>query len=215
MPTIRSSFFVMLMRVALVSFVSSWSFCEAFTSKVSCEAFTSKVATPSALPTTSRTSRPWMLYSSSTNRVVAEADKHNSDNSNISGRRLVFQGMESFRAGQITESIQLFNQAATIQPSLQPFLWQRGISLYYAGGDGDAQFFQEASRQFRNDVTVNPLDVEEIVWDIACQLRMSPDPFPPVNAMSLPAGKTDSRRIMVRNESIYVVLWNVCVELAL
>jgi hypothetical protein len=45
-------------------------------------------------------------------------------------------------------------------------------------------------------VTVNPLDVEEIVWDIACQLRLSPTTFPPVRAMSLPTGKTDSRRIM-------------------
>jgi hypothetical protein len=116
--------------------------------------------------------------------------------SNVSGRKLVFQGMEAFRAGQITESIQLFDQAATVQPSLQPFLWQRGISLYYANE------YASASRQFQTDVTVNPLDVEEIVWDIACQLRMQmqsdidTSTFPPANAMSLPLGKTDSRRIM-------------------
>jgi hypothetical protein len=109
----------------------------------------------------------------------------------ISGRKLVFQGMEAFRAGQITESVQLFDQAEKVQPSLQPFLWQRGISLYYANE------FAAASRQFQNDVTVNPLDVEEIVWDIACQLRNpSEKSFPPANAMALPLGKTDSRRIM-------------------
>jgi hypothetical protein len=115
----------------------------------------------------------------------------------ISGRKLVFQGMEAFRAGQITESVQLFDQAERVQPSLQPFLWQRGISLYYANE------FAAASRQFQNDVTVNPLDVEEIVWDIACQLRImqqsdtdTSTTFPPANAMALPLGKTDSRRIM-------------------
>lgn len=119
---------------------------------------------------------------------------------NVSGRRLVFQGMEAFRAGQLTESIELFDQAAQVQPSLQPFLWQRGISLYYADQ------FSQASRQFQTDVTVNPLDVEEIVWDIACQLRATKDTtFPPVGAMSLPAGKIDSRRIMVRTVQCHVV----------
>ena len=129
---------------------------------------------------------------------MAAADASN--NNNVSGRQLVFRGMEAFRAGQLTESVQLFDQAAAVQPSLQPFLWQRGIALYYANQ------FAAASRQFQNDVTVNPLDVEEIVWDIACRLRnqipsdtdtsASTSTFPPVGAMSLPAGKTDSRRIM-------------------
>jgi hypothetical protein len=150
-----------------------------------------------------------MLYSSSTNTIAAADTNSDSNNNNVSGRKLVFQGMESFRAGQVTESIQLFDQAAAVQPSLQPFLWQRGISLYYAG-----DLFSEASRQFQNDVTVNPLDVEEIVWDIACQLRMHPETFPPVNAMSLPAGKTDSRRIMVRYYKYVYVLRIDCIASA-
>ncbi len=129
---------------------------------------------------------------------MAAADASN--NNNVSGRQLVFRGMEAFRAGQLTESVQLFDQAAAVQPSLQPFLWQRGIALYYANQ------FAGATSKCQNDVTVNPLDVEEIVWDIACRLRnqipsdtdtsASTSTFPPVGAMSLPAGKTDSRRIM-------------------
>ena len=51
--------------------------------------------------------------------------------------------------------------------------------------------------KFRFDVKVNPLDVEEIVWDIACQMQLNPDTFPPTNKMSLPRGKTDKRKIMV------------------
>jgi hypothetical protein len=54
------------------------------------------------------------------------------------------------------------------------------------------------STQFRYDVKVNPLDVEEIVWDIACQNRLKlQNPDYNVNTISLPAGKTDRRRIMV------------------
>lgn len=119
------------------------------------------------------------------------------DGSAVSGRRLVFQGMEAFRAGQVTQSVGFFDEAAAAQPSIEPYLWQRGISLYYQDS------FEDASRQFRTDVRVNPSDVEEIVWDIACLLRMNTTPadskkVPPVAAMALPAGKTDSRRIMVR-----------------
>jgi len=46
---------------------------------------------------------------------------------------------------------------------------------------------------------VNPLDVEEIVWDIACQNRlMEQNPDYELKKMALPAGKNDRRRIMVR-----------------
>jgi hypothetical protein len=146
MPTIR----LFLFFTSAVLFVSSWSSCRAFT------------VTTSSLPprldqrrngrkATKGTSK---LFSGSTNTVTAVSDTN-------SGRSLVFQGMEAFRGGRLSESIQLFDQAAAAQPSLQPFLWQRGISLYYADQ------FEAASRQFQTDVTVNPLDVEEIVWDIA------------------------------------------------
>jgi hypothetical protein len=111
-------------------------------------------------------------------------------------RSLIVQGMEAFRRGDVTGSIQYFDRAEHAQgPSLTPFLWQRGISYYYADD------FALASRQFRTDVQVNPSDVEEIVWDIASQLRMM-DPaaqqFPVPNQMSLPPGMRDRRRIMVR-----------------
>ena len=45
---------------------------------------------------------------------------------------------------------------------------------------------------------VNPLDVEEIVWDIACQSRLKGiNPEYEMRKMSLPQGKRDRRRIMV------------------
>ena len=45
---------------------------------------------------------------------------------------------------------------------------------------------------------MNPLDVEEIVWDIACQNRMKlQNSNYAIKQMSLPPGKTDRRKIMV------------------
>lgn len=54
--------------------------------------------------------------------------------------------------------------------------------------------------QFRIDVKVNPLDVEEIVWDIASLSRLNPSEVPPATIMSLPKGRTDRRKIMVRTD---------------
>merc|ERR1711862_860889 len=87
----------------------------------------------------------------------------------------------------------------------------------------------EGSNQFRNDVSVNPLDVEEIVWDIACQLRYQQQQqqqqsqeegiidgkeevlvvFPPKNMLSLPKGKKDRRKIM---SVVYKLFRNECKE---
>jgi hypothetical protein len=106
--------------------------------------------------------------------------------------------MNEFRAGKVAESIRLFDEAEALQgPTLTPYLWQRGLSYYYANE------FEAASRQFRIDVRVNPSDVEEIVWDIASQLRRnqqigSPQQFPLPTQLSLPPGNRDRRRIMVR-----------------
>lgn len=109
--------------------------------------------------------------------------------------------MQAFRQGHIEESIAFFDKAEQAEPKLDPFLWQRGLSYYYANE------FDKASAQFRRDVKVNPLDVEEIVWDIASQLRAAhledsssslatTTLFPLPNALSLPKGQSDRRPIM-------------------
>jgi tetratricopeptide (TPR) repeat protein len=110
-----------------------------------------------------------------------------------SARRFVAEGMTAFRNGQVERSIDWFDQAERAAPALiTPYLWQRGLSYYYTDQ------FDNASRQFRTDVQVNPADVEEIVWDIASQLRRSGDngQFPVPSQLQLP--RNDPRRIMVR-----------------
>lgn len=41
---------------------------------------------------------------------------------------------------------------------MRPYLWQRGLSLYYVGQ------YEEGAKQFRDDVAVNPNDTEESIW---------------------------------------------------
>jgi len=110
----------------------------------------------------------------------------------LSPRKLVQLGMIYFKQGDVESSIEIFDRAEKLDDSLTPYLWQRGISYYYVDR------FQDGSDQFRYDVKVNPLDVEEIVWDIACQYMANRknEKFV-VDKMSLPKGKTDRRKIMV------------------
>lgn len=127
-----------------------------------------------------------------TTKKVSSLSMANVDDS-ASPRTLVSQGMEAFRQGDVSGSIEFFDKADSkvADGSLTPFLWQRGLSYYYADR------FEDASKQFRIDVKVNPLDVEEIVWDIASLSRLNPSTELARNAMmSLPKGKTDRRKIM-------------------
>ena len=109
----------------------------------------------------------------------------------LSSREYILKGMEQFRQGDVVGSIESFD--ASVPPGVtKPYLWQRGISYYYVDE------FTKASQQFRDDVLQSPLDVEEIVWDVACLTRIDNTNFPPSNKLSLPRGKQDRRPIMVR-----------------
>jgi hypothetical protein len=114
-----------------------------------------------------------------------------------SPRILVQRGMQCFRNYDVPSSLAYFDRAEALEGSLSPYLWQRGISYYYLNR------FQEGSNQFRLDVSVNPLDVEEIVWDIACLTRIDGNTYPPEKCMALPSGKTDRRRIMSTVYSLF------------
>ncbi|CAI5999504.1 unnamed protein product, partial [Closterium sp. NIES-65] len=63
-------------------------------------------------------------------------------------------------------SVVEFDRALQLDPSQEPYLWQRGLSLYYLGK------FQEAAEQFRKDVAVNPNDTEEAIWCFLSEARV-------------------------------------------
>jgi tetratricopeptide (TPR) repeat protein len=75
------------------------------------------------------------------------------------------RGMASFRLGDIAGAIDDFNRAEQLEPALTPYLWQRGIAYYYAGR------FEDGTKQFEIDLTVNGHDVEETVWRYLCQAQ--------------------------------------------
>lgn len=71
-------------------------------------------------------------------------------------------GSATFKSGDIAGSIEAFDSASKLEPSLGPQLWQRGISHYYA------KRYADGVRQFETHRTVNPEDVENSVWHFLC-----------------------------------------------
>lgn len=74
----------------------------------------------------------------------------------------VLRGSLYFRTGQIKESLKDFDSAVEKSPDLLPYLWQRGISQYYA------EEYKKGAEQFQVHRTVNPNDVENAFWHFLC-----------------------------------------------
>jgi tetratricopeptide (TPR) repeat protein len=77
------------------------------------------------------------------------------------------RGMVKFQLAKIDESIEDFDKAEQLDARIKPYLWQRGLSYYYA------ERFAEGAQQFEIDLTVNFQDVEETVWRYLCIARIS------------------------------------------
>ena len=95
-------------------------------------------------------------------------------------RRAIFD----FEQGRLEEAAGGFDTVAELLPEQAPYLWQRGIALYYVARYGDCR------TQFESHRTVNPNDVENAVWHYLCVARQeSPEA---ARAALLPVGP-DSR----------------------
>ena len=92
-----------------------------------------------------------------TSRLTTEAPSANA---------YVQRGMMQFKLGRMAASIADFDRAEQLQPALTPYLWQRGLSYYYAAR------FDDGARQFEVDLQVNAHDVEETVWRYLCQAQL-------------------------------------------
>jgi len=104
------------------------------------------------------------------------------------------RGMVNFKLVKIEESIQDFDTAENLEPSVTPYLWQRGLSYYYA------ERFTDGAKQFEIDLTVNSHDVEETVWRYLCIAR-----FQGVNQAqdTLLEVRDDPRLVMRRVYDLY------------
>ena len=80
-------------------------------------------------------------------------------------RALLDRAVADFEGGRIAESAAGFDALIKMSPSIAPQLWQRGITLYYAGRYADCR------AQFELHRTVNPADVENAAWHFLCVAR--------------------------------------------
>jgi lipoprotein NlpI len=80
-------------------------------------------------------------------------------------RELLERAVTDFERGRIAESAAGFDALIKVRPDLTPQLWQRGITLYYAGRYADCR------EQFELHRTVNPNDVENAAWHFLCVAR--------------------------------------------
>ena len=75
------------------------------------------------------------------------------------------RALVDFESGRFAESAAAFDSLAKAAPAQAPYLWQRGIALYYAGR------YVDCRRQFESHRTVNPDDVENAAWHFLCVAR--------------------------------------------
>jgi len=80
-------------------------------------------------------------------------------------KALLDRAADEFADGRFAQSAQTFDEAAKLIPQEAPYLWQRGIALYYAGR------YTDCRRQFESHRTVNPDDVENAAWHFLCVAR--------------------------------------------
>ena len=80
-------------------------------------------------------------------------------------RELLDRAVADFERGRISESVAGFDALIKVRPDVAPELWQRGITLYYAGR------FADCRAQFESHRTVNPNDVENAAWHFLCVAR--------------------------------------------
>lgn len=79
---------------------------------------------------------------------------------------IVTDGMKAFAAGEVEKSLDIYDAIIAADPRRKPYLWQRGLSLYYA------ERYKDGAEQFAADVAVNPNDTEEQIWHLLCLSRL-------------------------------------------
>ena len=96
---------------------------------------------------------------------------------------LTRRGMAKFARNDVEGSVEDFDLLISSAPSRAPYMWQRGLSLYYL------ERYADGAAQFRRDVAVNPNDTEEAVWAFLCEARDPSAGFDAARANLLEVGR--------------------------
>jgi len=83
----------------------------------------------------------------------------------VTPNQLFRDGVRLFDEAKPKESVAAFDKLIALAPEVKPQLWQRGLSLYYAGD------YRAGREQFEVHQTVNPADVENAAWHFLCVAR--------------------------------------------
>ncbi|WP_186776072.1 tetratricopeptide repeat protein [Rubripirellula reticaptiva] len=75
---------------------------------------------------------------------------------------MVEAGDVYLRSGKPDQAVVQFDRFIEKVPTQMPYLWQRGIALYFVGK------YQAAAEQFAKHRAVNPHDVENAAWHFVC-----------------------------------------------
>ena len=109
----------------------------------------------------------------------------------------VKQGMAAFAEGRITEAIALYDSVIADNPANKPYLWQRGLALYYADR------FADGADQFATDVAVNPNDTEEQIWHLLCLAQIKEGGLAAARPFKLTVG-IDRRPVMRAAQKLFL-----------
>jgi len=121
---------------------------------------------PSVPSTATRRSFLQKPFSTLATVVIGATLLPNDAQAAIAGPSSVSDGMAAFAAGEIDRSIEIYDSIILAEPQRRPYLWQRGLSLYYA------ERYRDGAEQFAADVAVNPNDTEEQIWHLLCLARL-------------------------------------------
>lgn len=75
------------------------------------------------------------------------------------------QAEQAFADDRLADAVAAFDRLVALDPEAGPWMWQRGIALYYLGR------FEACAAQFAAYQGVNPGDLESAVWHTACLAR--------------------------------------------
>lgn len=80
--------------------------------------------------------------------------------------KIMNHAINEFNEGRVVESVVEFDKLTSLIPEYSPYLWQRGIALYYVGR------YDDCATQFESHRTVNPNDVENAAWHFLCVAKL-------------------------------------------
>ncbi len=85
-----------------------------------------------------------------------------SDESAPSPREMMLAADIFLRCGEPEKAVEWYDKYLKTAPDQLPYLWQRGIALYFAGD------YEKGVSQFEVHRRVNPNDVENAAWHFLC-----------------------------------------------